>query len=42
MINKGFLSTNTAVSWQLTPTSRMLEAEWRLVLQGSEYVGKGR
>jgi hypothetical protein len=39
LINKGFLNTNTAVTWQLMQTARMLEAEWRQVLQGS--VGMG-
>jgi hypothetical protein len=39
MINKGFLNTNTAVTWQLMQTARTLEVEWRHILQGS--VGTG-
>jgi hypothetical protein len=39
MINKDFLNTNTAITRQLMRTARMLEAEWREVLQGS--VSKG-
>jgi hypothetical protein len=39
MINKGFLNTNTAISWQVMQTARMQEVEWRQVLRGS--VGMG-
>jgi len=27
-VNKGFLNTNTAITWQLIRTVRTLEAEW--------------
>jgi len=39
MVNKGFLNTNTVTTWQLMRTARMLEAEWRQVLQGSLGMG---
>jgi hypothetical protein len=29
------MNTNTAITWQLMRTARMLEAEWRQVLRGS-------
>jgi hypothetical protein len=32
---KGFLKTNTAITWQLIQTVRTLEAKWWQVLQGS-------
>ena len=38
-VNKGFLNTNTVITWQLMRTARTLEAEWWQVLQGS--VGTG-
>jgi hypothetical protein len=38
-MNKCFLNTNTAITWQLMQTVRMLEAEWRQVLQGSVSTG---
>jgi hypothetical protein len=39
LINKGFLNTNTVITRQLIRTARMLEAEWRQVLQGSMGTG---
>jgi hypothetical protein len=39
LINKGFLNTNTALSWQVMRTARMLEAEWGQVLRGSMSTG---
>jgi hypothetical protein len=39
LINKGFLNTNIAITWQLMLTARMLEAEWRKVLKGSMGTG---
>ena len=38
-VNKGFLNTNTAITLQLMRTARMLEAEWRQVLQASMGAG---
>ena len=38
-VNKDFLNTNSAITRQLMRTARMLEAEWKQVLQGS--VGTG-
>ena len=39
VVNKDFLNTDTAVTQQLIQTARMLEAEWRQVLQGSMRTG---
>jgi hypothetical protein len=38
-VNKGFLNTNTAITWQQMQMARMLEAEWRQVLRGRVSVG---
>jgi hypothetical protein len=35
VINKGILNTNTAIRLQPTRTVRVLEAEWRQVMQGN-------
>jgi hypothetical protein len=39
VINKGFLNTNIAITWQLMRTARKIEAEWRHVLGGNVSTG---
>jgi hypothetical protein len=38
-MNKGFLNTNTAITWQLMRTARTLDTEWWHILRGSVSTG---